>query len=227
MRYRSLIISAPVALLLSLLLPVTAQADQECPEKGSGVPAKENAPLFDVPAPYSPGIPYLLGPATLPTGLVKKLLVNYNRLGTPAMEPKAFLDKYYKLNDDKKSGNWDWPKNFGFDGEPKPFTMKKGRLFDRFGDPDEAQFLANERGTPFAARGLPPSSLNTRKDQPEANYHVYCVLKDLTVQSGKIKEFAGQKGGGTQYFLGNTRVQDLISAGQLREVLPKFGLEGL
>jgi hypothetical protein len=167
-----------------------------------------------------------LGPATLPTGLVKKLLFKYDRLGTPPMEAKAFLDKYYKLGEDKKSGDWDWPKNWGFAGEPQPFTMKKGHLFDRFGGPG-GQFLANERGTSFAARGLPPSSLNTRKGDPEANYHVYCVLKDLTIQSGKIKEFAGQKGGGTQYFLGNARVIDLLNSHQIVEVLPKFGVEGI
>lgn len=218
MRRRSLVVSALIALVLSLLFPGTANADQQCPQAGTGDPAAENSAPYPVPAPYSGS---LLGPNTLPTGPVKRLLVKYDRFGKPPLEPKAFLDTYYDL-----TNGWKWPTNFGFDGQPQPFTMKKGHLFDRFGKPDEAQFLANERGTSFAARGLPPSSLNTYKGSPEANYHVYCVLKDLTVQYGKIKEFAGQKGGGMQYFLGNTRVADLVTAGQLVEVLPKFGLEG-
>lgn len=218
MRSQSLVIGALIAVCLSLVSPATAKADQQCPEAGTGEPAAADSQPFPVPAPYSGNI---LGPNTLPTGPVKRLLVGYQRLGTPPLEPKAFLDKYY----DQTNG-WKWPTNFGFAGEAKPFTMKKGHLFDRFGKPDEANFLANEKHTPFASRGLPPQSLNTYKGSPEANYHVYCVVKELTVQYGKIKDFAGQPGGGYQYFLGNTRVKDLLAAGQLIEVPPKYGLDG-
>lgn len=218
MRRQSLIISALIALVLSLLFPATANADKQCPEAGTGDAAAENSQPFPVPDPYSGN---LLGPNTLPTGPVKKLLTDYQRFGTSGLQPKAFLDTFYDPN-----RGWKWPTNFGFDGPAAPFTMKKGHLFDRFGQPDEANFLANEKHTPFAARALPPSSLNTYKGSPEANYHVYCVVKDLTVQSGKIKGFAGQPGGGMQYFLGNTRVKDLLAAGQLIEVAPKYGLEG-
>ena len=213
MRCRSLIISALTAVLVSLVLPATAKANPTCPPAGSGTPAKADSIPLDVPAPYAPG---LLGPATLPTGPVGKLLGGYNRFGVPPMAPKAYLDKFYK-ND-----SWDFPTNYGFDPAqpPKQVTMKAGHLVDRFGS-TYGSFLAVEKGTPFAARGLPPQSLNTTSGNPEANYHVYCILKDLNgVMYGKIAPAVGQPGGGNQYVLGNARIKDLIDSNQLVEVAP-------
>jgi hypothetical protein len=220
MRYRSLIIGALTALLLSLVPPVTAKAT-DCPPAGSGPVAPADSQAYTVPPNFATG---LLGPATMPTGAVGLLLGGYNRLGVPPMDAKAFLDKYYKITGEdptthKKTGDWIWPTNFGFAGTPQPYTLKPGQLVDRFGSPF-GQFLAAEKGTPFAARGLPPQSLNTQHDQTEANYHVYCVLKDLKIQSGKIAPAFAQPGDGIQYFLGNARVMDLIAGKNLVEVAP-------
>jgi hypothetical protein len=219
MRYQPLIVGAVTTVMLSLVVPVPAEADV-CPPGGSGRPAPASA-NYDVPPSYPPGI---LGPAKLPTGKAAALLVGYNRFGTdPTLPENEFLANNFVLNgkDDKGNpiGDWKYPVNSGFAGEPEAYTLQPGEVVDRFGSP-YGTFLANDRGTSFAARGLPPSSLNTPDGQPEANYHVYCVLKPLKIQKGSIAKAFGQPGGGVQYYLGNGRVTDLITGGTLRELAP-------
>lgn len=215
MQCRSFIICALTALLSSVALPVTAKADTTCPAAGSGPNVPASSPFTDPSVPdFNSGA---LGPNPMPSGPVGKLIGGYNRFGVPPMTAKDFVHKYY--NDSQDAGKWAWPTNFGFAGTPQPYTLKKGQLVDRFGSP-YGQFLASEKGTPFAARAMPPSSLSSFGGTTEANYHVYCVLKELTIQSGKIAPAFAQPGGGIQYFLGNARVMDLIAGNDLVEVAP-------
>ena len=216
MRCRSFTIGALTALTMSLLLPVSAKA-ATCPHQVSPAPATANSTPYKVPDGYPAG---LLGPNTLPTGPVAKLLAGYNRLGTPPSSEKAFLTQFYKLNPDG-SGGWIYPTNWGFDGPDKPFTLNPGDVVDRFGS-IYGSFLANDRYTPFAARALPPASLDTQAGDSQASYHVYCFLKPLSLRAGKIAPAFGQPGGGTQYVLGNSRVTDLITSGQIVEVAPNI-----
>ena len=214
MRCRSFTIGVLTALTMSLLLPVSAKA-ATCPHQVSPALATEDSTPYKVPDGYPAGV---LGPNTLPSGPVSKLLVTYNRLGNPPADDKAFLNQFYRLNPDG-SGGWIYPTNWGFDGADKPWTLNPGDVVDRFGS-IYGSFLANERNTPFAARALPPASLNTQQGDSQASYHVYCFLKPLAIRSGKIAGAFGQPGGGIQYVLGNARVTDLITSGQIVEVAP-------
>jgi Tuberculosis necrotizing toxin len=214
MRCRSFTIGALTALTISLLLPVSAKA-ASCPPQVSPAVANADSTPYKVPDGYPAGV---LGPETLPTGPVAKLLAGYNRLGTPPLSEKDFLTQFMRVNPDG-SGDWIYPTNFGFDGPDEPWTLKPGDVVDRFGSIG-GSFLANKRNTPFAARALPPTSLNTVQGNPQGNYHVYCFLQPLTIRRGKIAGAFGQPGGGVQYVLGNSRVTDLITSGTLVEVAP-------
>ena len=214
MRCRSFTIGALTALTISLLLPVSAKA-ASCPPQVSPAVANADSTPYKVPDGYPAGV---LGPNTLPTGPVAKLLVDYNRLGKPPIDDKAYLTQFYRLNPDG-SGGWIYPTNWGFDGQDERYTLNPGDVVDRFGSVG-GSFLANDRDTAFAARALPPESLNTQQGNPQANYHVYCFLKPLTIRHGKIAPAFGQPGGGMQYVLGNSRVTDLITSGTLVEVAP-------
>jgi hypothetical protein len=217
MRCRAFTIGTLTALTMSLLLPVSAKA-ATCPHQVSPAPATANSTPYKVPDGYPAG---LLGPNTLPTGpVVTKLLVGYKRLGDPPMDDKAFLTQFYRNNPDG-SGGWIYPTNWGFDGKDEPHTMNPGDVVDRFGS-IYGSFLANDRDTPFAARALPPASLNTSDGDSQASYHVYCFLTPLTVRSGRIAGAFGQPGGGVQYILGNSRVTDLLTAGQIVEIAPAW-----
>ena len=208
MRCRSFTIGVLTALTMSLLLPVSAKA-ATCPHQVSPALATADSTPYKVPDGYPAGV---LGPNTLPSGPVSKLLVAYNRLGNPPTDDKAFLNQFYRLNPDG-SGGWIYPTNWGFDGQDKPWTLNPGDVVDRFGSM-YGSFLANERNTPFAARALPPASLNTQQGDSQASYHVYCFLKPLAIRSGKIAGAFGQPGGGIQYVLGNARVTDSSPAEQ-------------
>ena len=117
MRCRSFTIGVLTALTMSLLLPVSAKA-ASCPHQVSPALATADSTPYKVPDEYPAGV---LGPNTLPSGPVSKLLVAYNRLGNPATDDKAFLNQFYRLNPDG-SGGWIYPTNWGFDGQEKPWT---------------------------------------------------------------------------------------------------------
>ena len=70
---------------------------------------------------------------------------------------------------------------------------------------------------PYSQRALPPSNLDTSPDAPDFpnNYHVYLVLKDLTVTGGPIAPWFGQPGYGTQFFTGDPNIMQLIDQGFL------------
>ncbi|MBV1855952.1 TNT domain-containing protein [Catellatospora tritici] len=156
---------------------------------------------------------YLLGPEQLPTQApIGPLLGGYHRFG--ALSSGTFLTQYG--NDATPPTRYVYPPAMGYviqyDGLPIKFTqqLQPGTRIDRFGSPGTGQFLA-PLGTPFAQRGLPPSNLNTPTPQiahedlvPLANYHVYCVLKPFSVDTGPIATWFAQPSLGTQYVLNRT-----------------------
>ncbi|MER5700664.1 TNT domain-containing protein [Micromonospora sp. NPDC002296] len=142
----------------------------------------------------------LLGPAVLPgVPPVGPLLTGYRRIG--GLTVTGFLQQYGNAT---RTG-YVYPPASGFvlgpDGRPikNQQTLLPGYRLDRFGFPGGA-FLA-PLGTPFSARSLPPSNLNTPSDAPLANYHVYCVVSPFTVDSGPIAPWFAQSGLGTQFQL--------------------------
>jgi hypothetical protein len=142
----------------------------------------------------------LFGPEDLPLARpVGPLLAGYQRFG--GLNEKEFLDQYGNAARDA----YVYPPANGFalapDGRPlkNAMELQPGYRLDRFGYPGGA-FLS-PLGTPFSSRALPPSNLNTPKDAPLANYHVYCVLKPFTVDAGPIAPWFAQPGWGTQFKL--------------------------
>lgn len=89
----------------------------------------------------------------------------------------------------KADGSWDWPKEFGFSGNPVKNTLPVGTKLDRYGGP-EGSFLSPQ-GVPFDQRALAPGSR-------AGGYYQYEVLKPLPVVQGEIAPAFGQPGGGTQ-----------------------------
>jgi hypothetical protein len=142
----------------------------------------------------------LLGPAqALIADPVGPLLVDYKRFG--GLTEQEFLDQY--TNAAQKA--YMYPPAGGFviapDGRPVKAaqTLLPGYRLDRFGFPG-GTYLA-PLGTPFGSRSLPPANLSTPETAPLANYHVYCVLKAFTVDSGPTAPWFGQPGMGTQFKL--------------------------
>jgi hypothetical protein len=107
-------------------------------------------------------------------------------------------------------GSWKWPAEGGYvighDGQAKhkEITLPVGTLIDRYGCPESGFFLS-PYDTPYAERALPLSSLNTYEhcrngeDDTDYSYHLYKVTQPLKVDSGKIRGWFGQPGGGEQY----------------------------
>ncbi|KDN82076.1 TNT domain-containing protein [Kitasatospora cheerisanensis] len=140
-----------------------------------------------------------LGPDQLPTaGPVGLQLIGYLRTGL--LGEQQFLNTYY----DSAAGSWKYPPSDGYlllpDGTPLAYdtTLRPGQQIDRYGS-EYGSFLAPE-GLPYAARSIPPSSLD---GNPAAgcNYHDYRVLKAFAVHSGPIAPWFGQPGLGLQYQL--------------------------
>ncbi|MCX4469013.1 TNT domain-containing protein [Micromonospora sp. NBC_01655] len=141
----------------------------------------------------------LLGPAVLPGAPpVGPLLAGYQRFG--GRTGTEFLRQFGNAT----GTGYVYPPASGFvlgpDGPIKnQQTLLPGYRLDRFGFPGGA-FLA-PLGTPFGARSLPPSNLNTPAGAPLANYHVYCVVRPFAVDSGPIAPWFAQSGLGTQFQL--------------------------
>lgn len=158
-----------------------------------------------------------LGPAQLPpTGesdvaeAVAKITRHYHRFG-PGTEndqedAAEFLVKYWKQDTSQCSNpgpvgraGWCYPPDDGFAGKPSEVPLMPGTLIDRFGAP--TGFFLAPLGTPFAARAIPPQSLDTYPSTPlyDYNYHVYKVLKEFLVDKGRIARWFNQPGKGIQY----------------------------
>ncbi|EEU38014.1 uncharacterized protein NECHADRAFT_95953 [Fusarium vanettenii 77-13-4] len=163
-----------------------------------------------------------LGPSVLPRKLpLGTFVASYDRFG--GLSPDAFLKKWW----DEEKG-WKYPDNHGFqlDADNKPMNasmvLEPDMLVDRFGY-TTGRYIS-PASAPFAQRALNPQNLDTPKNSPEFpnNYHVYIVLKRMTVIAGPISPWFGQPGLGTQFFLGeHITVQHYIDNGSLKEIDPQ------
>ncbi len=170
-----------------------------------------------------------LGPRWLPlTGPVGRELFFYRPTG--GRSAAAFLTTWYDPTAVGGTGGWRYPPASGYvvgpGGHPIEFrrSLRPGTDIDRFGS-EYGTFLA-PAGTPYAARSIPPQSLD---GTPAAgcNYHDYEVLKPFMVDAGPIAPAFAQPGGGIQYQLdatliagapGNLNVQWLVDHGYLRRL---------
>lgn len=82
---------------------------------------------------------------------------------------------------------------------------------------------------PYSQRALPPSNLDTNQDTPDFpyNYHIYRVIKPLTVVGGPIAPWFGQPGLGAQFYTGGTgNILTLIANGYLVAEEPEVLIAG-
>ncbi|MEY9963892.1 hypothetical protein ABIA33_001926 [Streptacidiphilus sp. MAP12-16] len=149
-----------------------------------------------------------LGPAELPRfGRVGFELLGYHRSGR--LTDAQLLSQYYSPTANSGSPGWIYPPDNGYviapDGQPieTTQTLTPGQDIDRFGS-EYGSFLAPE-GLPYAARSIPPSSLDSTP-AASCNYHDYRVVKPFTVDAGPIAPWFGQPGYGWQYQLDSTLV---------------------
>lgn len=181
-----------------------------------------------------------LGPSVLPQRLpLGTFVANYDRFG--GLAPGDFLAKW---TDDR--GKYVYPPQNGFqlDAHGKAINgtmvLQVGTLVDRFGSergesPCRVSHSARAVGVvltrvvagsyvsaasaPYSQRALPPSSLATNPSAPDFpySYHVYRVLKPLTVVGGPIAPWFGQPGLGAQFYTGGVgNIMALISDGYLQ-----------
>src|SRR6266581_7139956 len=142
-----------------------------------------------------------LGPQTLPAeGPVAFMVHGYRRLA--GLSASQFLATYWDPTANGGAGGWRYPPDNGFlilNGHPDefPFILLPGRLIDRFGS-EFGSFLA-PLDTSYAARSLPPQSLDNFDPAYTCNYHDYRVLKPFAVEAGPIAPGFAQPGRGTQY----------------------------
>jgi len=142
-----------------------------------------------------------LGPEILPDrGSVALMVLGYHRLA--GLSASQFLATYWDPTANGGAGGWRYPPDNGFlilNGHPDefPFILLPGRLIDRFGS-EFGSFLA-PLDTSYAARSLPPQSLDNFDPAYTCNYHDYRVLKPFAVEAGPIAPGFGQPGRGTQY----------------------------
>ena len=141
-----------------------------------------------------------LGPKRLPNaGPLANVLKGYRRFA--GMTAKAYLRRYY----DAAAKTWRYPPQGGYQLTPdlRPvkmaLTLFAGQRVDRFGS-DFGGYLSPE-GTPYAARAIPPQSLDDTARPSSCNYSRFLVLKDIPVYSGPIARGLGQPGFGLQYVL--------------------------
>jgi len=141
-----------------------------------------------------------LGPKRLPnSGPLARVLKGYHRLA--GMTAKGYLKTYY----DTAGKTWRYPPQGGYvlspNGQPVKMqvTLLAGQRIDRFGS-EFGGYLSPE-GTPYAARGIPPQSLDNTTTPTTCNYSRYEVLQPIPVQSGPIAPALGQLGFGLQYVL--------------------------
>jgi hypothetical protein len=159
-----------------------------------------------------------LGPNVLPRKLpLGNFLGNYDRFG--GLTPGEFLAKW------TVDGSYSYPPLNGFqlntDGVAINGTMvlQVGTLVDRFGS--EYGTYVSAADAPYSQRALPPSNLDTNPSSPDYpyNYHIYRVIKPLTVVGGPIAPWFGQPGLGAQFYTGDTgNVLTLIADGYLQRV---------
>jgi hypothetical protein len=132
-----------------------------------------------------------------------------SRAASPIGSPKLRSDLSNEWFD-PKTGKLSWPPNDGFSSDPINQTLDPGTQIDRYGS-NFGRFLS-PKGVSFEARSLPYDEMSTP-------YHVFEVLKPLTVQSGQAAAWFGEEGGAIQYVTPSS-VDDLINNGFLKEITP-------
>ncbi|CAJ0543135.1 Ff.00g004270.m01.CDS01 [Fusarium sp. VM40] len=162
-----------------------------------------------------------LGPTKLPRKLPLSTFVeSYNRFG--GLTPIQFLQTW---TDEK--GSYKYPPQNGFQLDEHgnaingSMVLQVGTLVDRFGS--EYGSFISAASAPYSQRALPPSNLATNPDTPDFpyNYHVYRVIKPLTVVGGPIAPWFGQPGLGAQFFTGDVgNVKFLIEQNYLQKEDP-------
>ncbi|KAM3519989.1 hypothetical protein NHJ13051_007135 [Beauveria bassiana] len=134
-------------------------------------------------------------------GELGSILDNYEPFGKIC--PAAFLQKY-----GNGKGWFEYPPKDGFelgnDGEAikRNYTLCPGDKLDRVGH-ENGTFLAPS-GTPYEQRSLVPANMATNPKASDGtlyNYHVYEVVKNLTVEAGPIAPWFEQPGKGMQFHL--------------------------
>ncbi|KAJ4244265.1 hypothetical protein NW757_010624 [Fusarium falciforme] len=163
-----------------------------------------------------------LGPRVLPRKLpLGTFVASYDRFG--GLSPDDFLKAWW----DEEKG-WKYPDHHGFqlDADNKPMNasmiLEPNMLVDRFGYAT-GRYIS-PASAPFAQRALNPQNLDTPQSSPEFpnNYHVYKVLKKITVIAGPITPWFGQPGLGTQFFLGeDVTVEHYLKDKSLVEIDPQ------
>jgi RHS repeat-associated protein len=108
--------------------------------------------------------------------------------------------------------NYTWPKNNGFEGPSVNVTLPEGYLFDRYGGVPEADTgrFASPAGTPFEMRSLPRSSQSRI-------FTTYRVVKPFGAQTGVVRPWGGQPGGGFQLNF-NDSIANLVKQGYIEPV---------
>ncbi|KAI6749489.1 hypothetical protein HG530_014903 [Fusarium avenaceum] len=162
-----------------------------------------------------------LGPTKLPRKLPLSTFVeSYNRFG--GLTPIQFLQTW---TDEK--GSYKYPPQNGFQLDEHgnaingSMVLQVGTLVDRFGS--EYGSFISAASAPYSQRALPPSNLATNPDTSDFpyNYHVYRVIKPLTVVGGPIAPWFGQPGLGAQFFTGDVgNVKFLIEQNYLQKEDP-------
>ncbi|KAF9117964.1 hypothetical protein BGW39_001611 [Mortierella sp. 14UC] len=160
-----------------------------------------------------------LGPKKLPMLFpLDDITQPYDRLG--GLCAADFLAKW-TLN-----GVYTYPDNGGFvvSTSNMPIkgnaTLPAGTLVDRFGS-EYGSYLSPAEA-PYPQRAIPPSNLDTPKDQPlyPYNYRVYRVVRPFVVEAGPIASYFGQPGAGTQYHT-FSNIMNLIKDGFLERIVLK------
>lgn len=88
------------------------------------------------------------------------------------------------------SGQLVWPKNDGCAGAAETEVLPEGLRLDRYGS-DYGTFFALP-GTPYPERAMPYQTAGLV-------YHVYVVVKPLSVSACKIAPWFDEPGGGEQF----------------------------
>jgi RHS repeat-associated protein len=104
-----------------------------------------------------------------------------------------------------------YPPNQGFVEAPAQATLVPGTVVDRYGGTG-GSFLSPQ-GTPVGARSLPFGAENN-------TLNTYQVMQPINVNAGTAAPWFNQVGGGIQYDLGTSTVQDLINSGHLAPIHP-------
>ena len=190
MKFRSLATAVLTAVLVAVAAPPPATAAVAGACRAGTPPTAEPTGSFYADRGE-------LGPEQLPRDEpAGSLMTGYRRFG--GMSKEAFSGRY------RTSQGWVYPPEDGFlilRGVAVRYqqTMVEGTRIDRFGY-EGGQYLAPV-DTLYLQRALPPQHLNTPGGAPQSNYHVYCVLREFTVEAGPIAPWFGQPGLGLQYKL--------------------------